>query len=366
MERSRQGSPGRLGPSGPVDRQLLDALDEGILVAKEGRVVWANAALARMAGLAPSELRGARVSELLADADGRPVAALSPAAARLRDAGGRLRPVSVRGVDAETAIVVDRARERRLEQEIWQLSGALPTGGDPVVDETLGMIEHEVGTAATVIRGFLRLLLEGRGGALRPEQRSFLLEARRAAERVHELVADLQDLAASRSEGGLRVAPKRERLNPVVELAARAAGPALADRELGLDLELELRDDRLLIDTRRIEQVLANLLSNAARFAPRRTRVRVATHLVEDSGGEMAAVSVIDEGAGVDLGESEAIFEPFARGREPATGHGTRGAGLGLAICRAIAAAHGGRVEAVPSLGYGLFRLLLPIERQGE
>ena len=89
--------------------------------------------------------------------------------------------------------------------------------------------------------------------------------------------------------------------------------------------------------------------------------MRVGAHEFEDDTGASVSVSVIDEGPGVSTEEAEEIFEPFVRGTSAQTS-GAPGLGLGLAVCHAIAVAHGGRAEALPSLGYGHFRLVLPLD----
>ena len=343
---------------------LLEALDEGVLVLDGGRVRAANAALARMAGLRVAELVGRSLGELLTDAEGVPLQGLaSQDGARLRDGQGGLVPVSLRRVDAELAIVIDRSRERRLEQEVWRLAGheSREPGRGLVASEIAGMIEHEIGTAATLVGGNLRLLLDERAGALGEQQRSFLLEARRASERIGRLARDLLEVASAHQPGALRVLRKPERLAELIEAAVAQSRPLFDEREMGLELEIELERDLLSLDAMRVEQVLANLLSNAAKFAPAGSTVRVGAHEFEDDTGASVSVSVIDEGPGVSTEEAEEIFEPFVRGTSAETS-GAPGLGLGLAVCHAIAVAHGGRAEALPSLGYGHFRLVLPLD----
>ena len=356
--------------TGPVEidaAALIEALDEGVLVHEEGRVCVANRALARMSGLAPAELAGRPLAELFTDSDGAPLGVLvSSNAVRLRDSAGELVPVSLRRVNERTAVVVDRSRERRLEHEVWRLTapgaGASPAG-ELLASEIAGMIEHEVGTASTLVRGYLRMLLDGRAGPLTDEQRGFLLEARRGTERIGRLAADLLEVAAADRPGELTLVRKPQRLGALIEAALAGSRPLLEERRIQVELELDLERDELRVDPLRIEQVIANLLSNAAKFAPEQSTVRVAAHDFEQDAGASVCVSVIDEGPGIDADEAERIFEPFVRGAS-AESSGASGVGLGLAVCRAIAAAHGGRVEALSSLGHGHFRLVLPLDPQ--
>jgi signal transduction histidine kinase len=347
------------------DELLLEALEEGVLELRQGRILALNRAFAGLVGLPVERLEGRSAQDFFADPEGRPVAAAElERASRLRDARGVLRPVSVCRVSEDRFVVADRAREQRLEQEIWQLSSRIASGPAPegvLCDEASGMVEHEIRTASTVVRGYLRMLLDGRPGPLSEEQAGFLREAQRETERIESLVDDLLDLAASEGPRELRVALKPGRLHPVIHQAVATAHPLLARRELAVSLDLALEDDAMLLDTERMERVLVNVLANAARHSPAQTTVRIATHLVESGDGSSISVSILDDGPGVSHEDAERIFDPFVRGRAE-TGGDPRGVGLGLALCRRILEAHGGRIVAVPGLGYGLFRLMLPAE----
>ncbi len=108
-----------------------------------------------------------------------------------------------------------------------------------------------------------------------------------------------------------------------------------------MSLRLPGRELPVLVDALRIEQVLDNLLENAARYSDPDSPVEVAL-LAEDG---HAIVSVADRGDGIPAAELEQIFEPFYRGAA-ATQRRIHGAGLGLAICRGIVEAHDGRIWA--------------------
>lgn len=344
---------------------LLETLEEGLVELREGRILGANAAFAGLVGLAVEQLEGRSACDFFADPQGRALRADElERASRLRDAGGSLRAVVVRRAAPELLLVSDRAREQRLEQQVWQLSTRLegaPAAEGVLRDEVSGMVEHEIRTASTVVRGYLRLLLDGRPGPLTEEQSGFLREARRETERIESLVDDLLELAASEGPRQLRIARKPARLHPVIQQAVATVHPLLARRELAVSLDLALEDDRMQLDSDRMERVLVNVLANAARHSPARTTVRIATHLVESHEGTSISISVLDDGPGVSHEDAERIFDPFVRGRAETWGE-PRGVGLGLALCRRILEAHGGCISAVPGLGYGLFRLVLPAE----
>ncbi len=360
-------------PDRPEEGSLLDALEEGVIDLRDGRIVAANPAFAGLVGTPGPDLAGRDPADFFTDSQGRALGADALGdACRLRQRDGGLRPVSVRRIADERVLVADRSREQRLEHEVWQLSrrlgpGRIEPGTDgpgPLCDEVSGMVEHEIRTASTVIRGYLRLLLDGRAGPLQDEQRKFLDEARRETRRIQGLVDDLLELAACEGPRELRVVRKPGRLQPVIHQAVATARPLLEARDIELELELDLEDDAVSLDEDRISSVLVNVLENAAKFSPQGGTVRFATHLVESEEGASISISILDEGPGVSHEDAERIFDPFVRGQVRGQGGNppTEGVGLGLALCRRVLEAHGGGIVTIPGLGYGLFRLTLPVE----
>jgi signal transduction histidine kinase len=345
---------------------LLDALDRGVLRVAGDRVVSANAALGRMVGLPATELAGRAVAELFSDTSDRPLERLEAGdGLSLRDLQGRLRPISLRRVTDALWLVLDRERESRLEREVWRLarekSEIAAPPDEPLRGEQIGMIEHEIRTAVTAVRGYLRWLGGERDRLLDPEHWSFVREARRAIERVAPLLDNLLELA--RVGEALPSARKPMHLHDVLELAFRTARPLLADRGVKLERDLSAFPDDMVGDPDRLEQVFVNLLANAATFSPEGGSVRIATEIAELGAGEVVQIAVADQGPGIAPADAERIFAPFVQGHR-SVGVASGGVGLGLAICRRIVAAHGGQIEAVPGLGYGLFRVTLPAQKQ--
>ena len=113
---------------------------------------------------------------------------------------------------------------------------------------------------------------------------------------------------------------------------------------------LQLRADPAIL-----RKVLCNLLENAAKYSPPGTPITLSACA---QGGDIA-ISVADQGIGIDPAEHPLIFERFYRAHT--AGDGASGTGMGLAISRAIAEAHGGRIEVVSQPGQGsVFTLLIP------
>jgi len=152
------------------------------------------------------------------------------------------------------------------------------------------------------------------------------------------------------------LAPRREwqSLEEIVGAAIHRLGRRLDGRELQLDLPADL--PLVAVDGVLFEQVLINLVENAVRYTPPGTPIAIAARV----DGASLELSVADRGPGLEPGEEREIFEKFRRG---AAGRETRGAGLGLAICRGIVEAHGGTIAAGSRPGGGaLFRVRLPLE----
>jgi signal transduction histidine kinase len=341
--------------------RLLGALEEGVLRVREGRVIEANTALRRMLGR--GDLLGQPATELFVDAWGQTLSLLATTEiARVREAGGRLRSVSIRQVSDEIFVIIDRSRERALEEEVGRLS--TPAQADPAAplrDEVVAMIEHELSTAQTAVRGYLRMLLEDGTQELSPQQSERVREAMRVSDRSRELLSNL--LAVARDERQSEpLEYKRVHLHDVIDAALRSVWPLLEDAGIRVELDLIAEDDRVRADASRLERVFSNLLINGVRHAPETRVLQVHTSVLQIDRPHIC-VAVRDQGAGIKADQVDRIFEPFIQGHG-SCGVASGGVGLGLAICRKTVEMHGGSIEAVPDLGHGLFRVLLPLEEK--
>ena len=113
-----------------------------------------------------------------------------------------------------------------------------------------------------------------------------------------------------------------------------------------------------MVDASLLEQVLVNLLENAARYTASHSRIDVSARMI----GKTAEIRVADDGPGVPAGTETQIFDKFFRG-STVSPDGRRGVGLGLAICRAIVEAHGGKISvANRPTGGAEFRIDLPCD----
>lgn len=228
-------------------------------------------------------------------------------------------------------------------------------------NELLGIAAHDIRSPLTVIEMYLTLLEERLGERADAECRKFIATIRRTSQKILALVGDLLDYAAIEN-GTLSIQRRPLRLRPLLE-EALVPHVALA-RSRGVEVRLEPGEDPPVVsaDPQRIEQVLANLVSNAVKLSAPGSSVTV--RLFQRSGG--AGLEVIDEGPGIPAQEIPKIFAPFHRaGARGPSGEGSTG--LGLAIVQKIADAHGGRIEVDSAPGQGsTFTLLLPAATEEE
>lgn len=214
----------------------------------------------------------------------------------------------------------------------------------------LSAVSHDLRTPLASITGSAQVLLDRSGRRATdedPERRELLEAIRDEGDRLNRLVTNLLDV--TRLEAG-SITLEREWC-PVDEVVDSALG-RFGERLDGRALTRELPSDVLLawIDAMLVEQAMINLIDNALKYSAAGTPIDVA---VRADGGEVV-FEVRDRGRGIPAGEERRIFERFYRcAREGTEGERIEGAGLGLAVVRAVAQAHGGRVEAETRPGGG-------------
>jgi PAS domain S-box-containing protein len=228
------------------------------------------------------------------------------------------------------------------------------------------LVSHELRTPLTSIVGYAEMVDEFEKDKLSPAGREYLDIIKRSGEKLDRLVQDL--LLVAQVEAGT-FGVQLEAVDPgrVVRECVDGARPA-AD-EAGIDLSLEAEEvSALMADPRRLAQVVDNLVSNAIKFTDRGGRVVARVR----ADGDRCAIEVSDSGVGIGPEEQEHLFDRFYRAEEARKGHYS-GAGLGLAISKAIVDAHAGEIEVMSEPGRGTtFRVLLPMPpaehpvREGE
>jgi two-component system sensor histidine kinase KdpD len=215
----------------------------------------------------------------------------------------------------------------------------------------LSSVSHDLRTPLGVISGAVSTALETPD---LPEsaRRELLQSAQEEAQRLHRLVSNLLDITRLES-GALDLHTEWTPMEEVV-------GAALNRRELAAEahrVRVTLPEDLPLvaIDGVLMEQLLLNLLDNALKYSPPGSLVDIKAW----AAGKSLTLSITDKGPGILPGEEERIFEKLARGQAASN---RPGAGLGLAICKGIITAHGGRIQAVNHpQGGAQFLVTLPL-----
>ena len=170
------------------------------------------------------------------------------------------------------------------------------------------------------------------------------------ADRLNKLVQNVLDMTRLEA-GALRVRRQWHLLEEIVGSALSRVEKSLGERAVVTALPPEL--GLVPLDSVLIEQVLVNLLENVVKYTPAQSPVTITGKLHEAS----VEIEVADRGPGIARDDITRIFDKFVRSR-----HDSRGAGLGLTICRGIVVAHGGRIWVEERQGGGAsFRFTLPV-----
>jgi signal transduction histidine kinase len=194
-------------------------------------------------------------------------------------------------------------------------------------------VSHELRTPLTSVRTAAEMLLEEEEQADREGVRVRLARTiAKGANRLAALVSDLVD-ASREDEFALRLELEPLPVQDMASSAVALINPLLAAKRQTLSVQVDDPELTVLVDRRRFEQVLLNLLSNAQRHTPAGGRLDVR---ITEAGNE-AIIAVTDSGPGVPQEERELIFEPFYRGDHS-------GLGLGLAIAKSVVELHSGRI----------------------
>jgi two-component system, OmpR family, sensor histidine kinase KdpD len=322
-------------PQGQFD---VDANDLGV-----GRWVFEHR---QPAGLGTTTLPGASALYVPLIGSTGPVAVLGlrPPDRHAMDEPERLHQLET--FAAQTALALERAR---LAEETQAAQVRIET--ERLRNSLLSSVSHDLRTPLAAITGAVSTLLQDGSRLEARIQRELLESVREEAERLNRLVQNLLEM--TRLESG--AVQLRKELHPPEEVIGAALGRlgrALADRRVTTnvppDLPLVPMDDVL------IEQVLLNLLDNAVKYTPAGSPIEIIATATDQN----LTIEVADHGPGLPPGEEEKIFEKFYR----ANRGGATGAGLGLAICRGIVQAHGGRVWAQNLPGGGVaFLFTLPL-----
>jgi signal transduction histidine kinase len=328
---------------------VLESIGDGVIVLdSENKVLMANRRVSEIFGVPMNALNRADLAKLIEQVRHRLVhpdlveekvrelqkdpSLLDEITLELDEPGGqaiRLYCAPVRGADGKVlgriATSLDLGREREL---------------DRLKTEFLSTISHELRTPLTSVKGALGLIRGGAVGAVSAEMRELLDIAITNTDRLIRVINDILDIFQL-ERGQARIRPVYMSLTQSVARAMRAVTSQADLRRVTIVNQVADASSAVKGDPKRIEQVLVNLLSNAIKFSAQDSQVVVSSQRQDG----MVAVSVRDQGRGLSGDFQERLFTKFEHAQTSLTRE-SQGAGLGLAICRHIVEAHGGRIWA--------------------
>ena len=282
----------------------------------------------------------------------RELAAATAASERARQAADAARAEAERNRDlAQQALVAIEAQARALKEL------------DAAKSRFFANVSHEFRTPLTLTIGPIQDVLTGFHGELPAEAQPSLELAVRNAQRVLALVNQLLDLAKLES-GEMKLQARPGNLAELVRDVLASFQSLFERRRVALTVDLPDAPVEVWHDARLMEQVMTNLISNGAKYAPESGAIRV--HLgIEPSGDAIgyAEVSITDNGPGIPAEQLERVFDRFYQAGTPSSASNP-GTGIGLALAREVVELHGGRIRATSEIDRGAtFTVTLPLGR---
>ncbi len=237
-----------------------------------------------------------------------------------------------------------------------QMAASLQKAEKEKADFT-AMIVHDLRSPLTTVTGAASILTEGLLGPMNDEQQKWTTKILANTRRLLDLTNDFLDL--SKLESG-RIALLKEvaDLKQLIQNNLDNYAVLAADKKISLASLLDPNLPKIQADPRRLDQVFANLISNAIKFTPEGGEIQIGA--AQDEGSEVK-LWVKDSGGGVSSQEIPALFQKY---RQTSSGKSSRqkGTGLGLVICKMIVEAHGGKIWVASEEGKGTtFFFTLPV-----
>lgn len=332
---------------------ILGSMVEGVAVVNGAeRLVFANPGFAGILGLDVPPVSGSALLEIVRQKElidavrrvlaGEPRVEAEIVTGTLRQHFFAATVASVRAGDTSGAVIVlhDITELRKLER---------------IRRDFVANVSHEFRTPLTAIQGFSETLIAGAVNDAQNRDRflAIILDHSRRLARLTEDLLRLSEMDAERLELELRRIPVSQLVESCYETAQRRA----ADKGLTLSLELQPRLPDILGDTRRLQEVLQNLLDNAVQYTLPGGKIVLSAEAKNDE----IVFTVADTGIGIPLADQPRIFERFYR-VDAARSREAGGTGLGLSIAKHLIEVHGGRLWVESEIGEGSrFHFSVPI-----
>lgn len=328
-------------------RTLFEALPAGVVVVDhEQKVVFWNTSLLVMLGSENDALvKGRALTEFLPDftlVSSAPSSELLMHEDSACKVNGERFPVQIS--------VAPLSSNQQTLIVIYDISSKVAV--EVMKREFIAMISHDLKTPLSSIRAFMELLLYAKEPLPRRRVESMTAEV----DRLMRLINDLLDMEKMRA-GKFDVFPAEVEVQGLIDSAIGAVENLARMRKI--DIERHETSARCYADGARTIQVLVNLLSNALKFSPKRSKIEVG--VITENPGKIV-LYVKDEGRGIPAEMHEMIFEKYAQAN-PSDATERSGTGLGLHICKLIIEEQGGEIRVESALSQGsTFYFSLPVE----
>jgi len=306
----------------------------------DGRFLDMNPAGVSMLGYdSLDELKKARIDSIYVDLDDRKrliqlanKGFVRGFETRFRRKDGRILNVMVNAYP----IMDEKGRITALQGATVDITGRKQV--ENMKDRFISAVTHELRTPLVSIKGYLDLILEGKLGTVPKEIRSSLEVVKRNAGRLTQLTDDLLDLRRLES-GSFQLNPEPVSLRTILSDCISEIVPFLNEKEQRLHVDMVTGPIWIHADPLRLTQALANLLSNACKFAPKHGEIKIKVN--EEA--EKIRIQISDNGIGIRKEDLDRVFQPFAAIQKPSH---VKGTGLGLGLTKGLVEAHGGRIWA--------------------
>jgi signal transduction histidine kinase len=252
------------------------------------------------------------------------------------------------GISVAIGLALDNARlydeEKKRAERLQELA--------QMRSEFLLTVSHELRTPLTAVKTSAEMLQEEDDSPAESPRDQLIQHIVQGVNRLNTLIGDLVSMARL-NNSQLQLSLEPTEAGEMASAACNLIRPLIQTKRQTLDARFDVHGPKVLVDPRRFEQILVNLLSNAHRFTPAGGRISVD---VREEGDEVI-IAISDSGPGIAEHERGAIFEPFYRGSEGSGRRVPGGMGMGLAIAKSLAELHGGRIWVESGEGGSIFFL---------